>query len=203
VGIARLPHTAPQSTAGMQQPDPAAPEPSPDPPVEVVRAAFRELHGRRLHGFALLLMLGDRERAGSLTSDALAAGQLRVDELQHPERAAAWLRRRVVRRAGSVQRARSARDDRLLAQLGADGPVVSALATLGRLERAALIAATIERLDRRDVSTIVGRSGAALDRVLRRARSRWVEAHGVNLRQAQLAGPIVARVLDVARRALA
>src|ERR687895_367576 len=90
---------------GMQQTHPMAPPPerSPDPPVEVVRAAFRELHGRRLHGFALLLTLGDRERAASLASDALAAGQLRVDELRHPERAAAWLRRQRPPAGGSVQ----------------------------------------------------------------------------------------------------
>ena len=64
-----------------------------------MRDAFRELHGSRLHGFAQLLVLGDRHAAAKLASDALADGAARVDELRHPERAAAWLRRRVVERA--------------------------------------------------------------------------------------------------------
>ena len=42
-------------------------------------------------------------------------------------------------------------------ELGADGAAVEAMAGLDRLERAALIASGVERLDRRDVATIVGR----------------------------------------------
>src|SRR6187431_2709085 len=77
----------------------AHPDRSPNSNPDVLRAAFRELHGRRLHGFALLLTLGDRPGAARLASEALAAGAMRVDELRHPERAAAWLRHRLVDRA--------------------------------------------------------------------------------------------------------
>ncbi|MEA2650619.1 MAG: hypothetical protein QOI85_340, partial [Chloroflexota bacterium] len=66
---------------------------------ELVRAAFRDLHGTRLHGFALLVTLGDHARAARLAGEAIAAGTARTSELRHPERAAAWLRRRVTRNA--------------------------------------------------------------------------------------------------------
>ena len=181
---------------------PAQLERLPGPQADVVRAAFRELHGRRLHGFALLLTLGDRERAASLASDALAAGQLRVDELRHPERAAAWLRRHVVQRAASVQARRADTTGGPLMELGVDAAIVSALAALGRLERAALIAETIERLDRRDVGMVVGRRGAALDRLLHRARGSAIAAYGVTVDEGRPEGPIVARIRKVAGLAL-
>src|SRR5262245_49203152 len=96
-----------------------SPERSTGAPDEgALRDAFRELHGRRLHGFALLLTLGDRAEAARLASDALDAGVARVDELRHPERAAAWLRRRVVDRA-RVSRAVPP-DAHATADLGAD-----------------------------------------------------------------------------------
>ena len=41
---------------------------------EMMLEAFRELHGGRLHGFALLLTAGDRHAAAWLASEALAAG---------------------------------------------------------------------------------------------------------------------------------
>jgi DNA-directed RNA polymerase specialized sigma24 family protein len=182
----------------------AAPSPdrSPAPPPEVVRAAFLELHGRRLHGFAQLLTLGDRPLAARLTSDALAAGADRIDELRHPERAAAWLRRRVVERSRARRAMRG--DARVLLDLAADEPTVEALAALGRLERAALVASAVERLDRRDVAAIVGRDGEALDRLLRRARERFMRAHaGVATGEPPVDGPIATRVRAIARRAMA
>ena len=101
-------------------------------PPELVRAAFRDLHGTRLHGFALLITLGDRARAARLAGEAIAAGTARMTELRHPERAAAWLRRRVTRnagRSGRPSRRRAAGEGRqALEALGADpaairGPV--------------------------------------------------------------------------------
>jgi DNA-directed RNA polymerase specialized sigma24 family protein len=178
-----------------------APAASRDATPEMMREAFRELHGRRLHGFTLLLTAGDRHAAAWLASDALAAGTTRLDELRHPERAAAWLRRRV------VDRARVGRNepvnDRLLEDLGADGSVLAAIARLDRLERAALIASAIERLDRRDVATIVGRGGDGLDRLIRRARERYMGAYGATAAGGGADGPIVAHVREIARRAMA
>ena len=173
----------------------------PAPPADAARAAFRELHGRRLHGFALLLTLGDRATAARLASEALATGAARIDELRHPERAAAWLRRRVVDGARSNRGVRV--DGRILLDLGVDGPVVAGIAALDRLERAALIASAVERLDRRDVATIVGRDGSALDRLLRRARQRFMRIHAETATEDPPDGPIVTRVHELARRAMA
>src|SRR5262245_43953924 len=171
------------------------------PDEGAMRDAFRELHGRRLHGFALLLTLGDRAGAARLASDALAAGAARVDELRHPERAAAWLRRRV------VDRARVGHDppaDRgVVLDLGVDEATITALAALGRLERAALIASTVERLDRRDVGTIVGRDGARLDRLLVRAREAFMRLHAEVAADQPPDGPVSAHVRALARRAMA
>ncbi len=175
------------------------PDRSPGSTAEVMRAAFRELHGRRLHGFALLLTLGDRPEAARLASEALAAGAVRVDELRHPERAAAWLRNRVVARArvGGTERV----DARALLALGVDEPLVVAFGSLGRLERAALIASTVERLDRRDVASIVGREGSSLDRLLRRARERLMRAYADTATEPP-EGPIASHVQSLARRAM-
>ena len=75
-----------------------------DPQPELVRAAFRDLHGARLYGFALLVTLGDRGRAARLSATALAAGASRLADLRHPERAAAWLRARVLADAARTVR---------------------------------------------------------------------------------------------------
>lgn len=172
------------------------------PPPDIVRAAFRDLHARRLHGFALLLTLGDRTRAARLTAQALSAGSRRVGELRHPERAAAWLRRHVLRgmrghRATSRRTAAVA----VLAELGAGDPVVAGLAALDRVERAALIASSIERLDRRDVALVVGRDGRSLDRLIHRARSRYAAAGALAVPEI-LDGPLVDRIRSVAQRAM-
>jgi hypothetical protein len=165
-----------------------------------MRDAFRELHGSRLHGFAQLLVLGDRHAAAKLASDALADGAARVDELRHPERAAAWLRRRVVERA-RVRRGDPV-DAAVMLDLGADEATVEALASLDRLERAALIASTVERLDRRDVGMIVGRDGSRLDRLLVRSRERFIGLHAATATDGPADGPISAHVQALARRAI-
>ncbi len=171
-------------------------------PRHEVRAAFHDLHGARLHAFALLLTLGDRSMAATLASEALAAGVQRIDELRHPERAAAWLRRRIVEGARSRRPHDRSTAEAAVAVLGADAAMLQALARLGRSERAALIASAIERLDRRDVGLIVGRSGAALDRLIRRARDRYAAAFPAPERAAP-GGPIVSHIHEVARQALA
>jgi hypothetical protein len=175
------------------------PPESSGPHAETMRDAFRELHGRRLHGFTLLLTLGDRSLAARLASDALAAGAARVDELRHPERAAAWLRRRVVERA-RVGRGDPTNPDALV-ELGCDDASAASLASLDRLERAALIASAVERLDRRDIGTIVGRDGGRLDRLVVRARERFVRTHSATAGEPP-DGPIVEHVRALARRAM-
>lgn len=174
-------------------------EPSGSPAPNPVRAAFIELHGRSLHGFALLMALGDRQRAAALTTAALSAGLAQVESLRHPERAAAWLRSQV--RAGLPARSpRPGVAADALADLGADAGVVAGLAVLDPRRRAALIASTIERLDRSDVATIVGRDGARLQRLLAEARSRYVAAYRRALPAPSAHGPITDRLTEVARQ---
>lgn len=180
---------------------------SADAPPELVRAAFRDLHGARLHGFALLLTLGDRARAARLTAKALAAGAARADELRHPERAAAWLRRHVTRAAEHARGARRQRptpENRLaLEELGADVAVFGGLSGLTTRDRAALVADSVERLDRGDVATVVGVNGARLDRLIHAVRARYAAAVARALDDERAtSGPTAARIRAVAARAL-
>jgi len=179
------------------------------PPDEAnLRTAFRELHGARLHGFALLMTLGDRRLAAQLAADSLAAGARRVGMLRHPERAAAWLRARVARRAAGVGRSPGAAAE--LARRGAVealGVEPAALAGLGSLqprERAALIAASIERLDIRDVATILDTDGRRPARLVTRARRRYANAFAAAWEESDAPdnGPIARRVKSAADRGL-
>jgi DNA-directed RNA polymerase specialized sigma24 family protein len=176
-------------------------------PPELMRAAFRDLHGTRLHGFALLVTLGDRRGAARLTADALAAGMAQAAQLRHPERAAAWLRQRVLRaaqRSGEAARRRTDQEGRhALAELGVDGAMFGGLSGLTTRQRAALIADSVERLDRGDVATIVGFNGARLDRLIRQVRARYAAAVATTLEdKAAVDGPTATRVRAVASRAL-
>lgn len=172
---------------------------------QIVQDAFRDLHGPRLHGFALLLTLGDRRRAAVLAGDAIAQATSHLSELRHPERAAAWLRERVVRMAASDDRDLTSAD-RLaaLADLGITPPALAGLSGLSRIERAGLIATSIERLDARDVATVVGRDGDRLDALLRRARRRYLR--GATAAPDELdgpSGPIRQRIAASAARTMA
>jgi DNA-directed RNA polymerase specialized sigma24 family protein len=187
----------------MPSGDPYHPVPH-EPSTDDARAAFRALHGRHLHGFALLLTLGDASHAARLTDAALAAGARELDGLRHPERAGAWLRRRVFTESRSGGRKSGEPADLELADLGAGPAVMAGLAALDRRGRAAIIAAEIERFDARDVAAIVGRSGGALDRLLRAARSRYLAARAASPAEpASVEGGLVDRIREVARRTMA
>ncbi|MDQ3345159.1 MAG: hypothetical protein M3473_02520 [Chloroflexota bacterium] len=175
------------------------------PGVDGIDAAFRGVHGRRLHGFALLLTLGDRPVAARLAARALTAAAPRVDELRHPERAASWLRAQVLRHAPRARRASRPGPAaiRALGDLGADASVVTALGILSRRERAALIATDVERLDQRDVGTIIGADGADLGQMIKRARSRYAQAFAASSNQKPfVSGPLTAKILAARDRAL-
>lgn len=177
----------------------------PDASAAALRAAFEDLHGGRLHGFALLVTLGDRHAAARLARGALVAAGARTGELRHPERAGAWLRAWVVRTAGGRHRVPQAPADhyRALAELGIGEATLDSLATLDPRERAAIVASVVERFDRRDVATIVGRDGAALDRLLVRARRRFMRAHAARSPDTSPpGGPYVDRLAAVASHAL-
>jgi DNA-directed RNA polymerase specialized sigma24 family protein len=170
-----------------------------------MRDAFRELHGRRLHGFALLMTLGDRALAARLAGEAMAEASEHAAELRHPERAAAWLRARVVRSIPRRHEPPSPAEERAaLDPLGVDAAVTDGLAALGTRDRAALIAADLERLDGRDVETVSGLRGVRLERALTRARRRYLSAY-VTTPVAPVAtdGPLVRRIRAVAARTMA
>jgi hypothetical protein len=72
------------------------------------------------------------------------------------------------------------------------------------LERAALIGSEVERLDERDVATIVGRTGNRFDALLRRARQRFLEGSAaVSDGPSGLGGPLTDLVRTAATRAMA
>lgn len=184
------------ATATRRSPDAQEPQ----------RAAFRELHATRLYGFALLLVLGDRHAAARLTDDALDDATARLDELRHPERAAAWLRHRVLRSAAG-RRSRLGPQERLAAldPLETDPAVLAGLQALRLQERAALIAASIERFDDLDVGVVVGQQGQRLHDLLRRSRIRYLVAAAREMPDASdgiPAGPTTETVRAVAARAM-
>ena len=177
----------------------------PAAPDDDLEAAFRDLHGPTLHGFALLLTLGDRHRAATLANDALSAAADDLSGLRHPERAAAWLRRHVARASRRGER-RLPASERLaaLSQLGVGSAALAGLSALSAPQRAGLVAIAVERLDRRDVASIVGRDGDRLDSLLRSARLRYLDGataapDGLD----DAAGPIAQRIADTASRTLA
>jgi DNA-directed RNA polymerase specialized sigma24 family protein len=148
--------------------------------TNLLRAAFRDLHGARLHGFALLVTLGDLERATPVAVEILEHGARRAAELRHPERAAAWLRARLVRRLGGGWRLGAAPPEperrAVLRQLGAADLLFDGLAALPIKQRAALVASAVERFDPGDVETIVGLRPGSGPRVVGRARERYLAA---------------------------
>lgn len=138
--------------------------------------AFVELHGDRLFGFALLVTLGDAALAGNLTAQALSQGVERMEQLRHPERAAAWLRANVTKGAkgpawGHQRPSEIERRD-ALGPLGVDPAVYDALASLDVRARAAVTATAVEGFAAGDVHEIVGS-----DNFVRKARRDYMTAY--------------------------
>ena len=152
---------------------------APIQPAESAADAFRAVHGARLHGFALLLVLGNRRLAEALAVSALSAAPAGSPRLSHPERAAAWLRARVLLEASHLRNDPIEDDVRLeaLGPMGASPAVLTALQQLTLRQRAALIAHDVERLDRRDVATMLHASDTAVARLLGRARRLYLGAY--------------------------
>lgn len=155
-----------------------------------MRAAFRDLHGTSLHGFALLVALGDRRRAERAAAEALATGVARANGLRHPERAAAWLRGLVLRRLSSARfapgRSQSAERHAAMKRLGASDRTVAALWALSVRERAALVAGSIERFEPIDLETILATSRSGVRRSITAARQRYL---GTVVRESADPGP--------------
>ncbi len=169
-------------------------------------AAFRELHGGQLYGFALLLTLGDHSGAAKLAADALTAGSVRAHELQDARRATAWLRHSVLA-AATAHRTAPNHDEPTrrvaLRALGVNDESHAALSALGILERAAVVASAVEGLEEPDVATVVGLNPERSRRLVRDALRRAISAGMAEPSQSGPDGPIVARTREIAARVLA
>ena len=169
-------------------------------------AALRELHGGQLYGFALLLTLGDQSAAAQLAAEALRAGSVRAHELQHPRRATALLRHSVLA-AAKAHRTDSNHDEptrrAALRALGVNDEAHAALTALGIVERAAVVASAVERLEEPDVATVVGLDPVRSRRLVRDALRRAISAGMGEPSQTGPDGPIVARTREIAARVLA
>lgn len=187
-------------------------QPAPAQDDALLAAAFRDMHGPRLHGFAILVTLGDRQAAEQAAGFALGAGAEQAAALRHPERAAAWLRERVLRglhqrrslgrSAPPVEARRAA-----LAALGVDDAVYLGLASLSGDARAALVASDIERFEPIDVETILDVAPAAARHAVSEARNRYLRfatrgsVEETDAARDQPEGELAVRVQGVATRA--
>ena len=175
--------------------------------ADQLRAAFWDIHAARLHGFALLITVGDRERAASAAATVMAAGAERAAELRHPERAAGWLRHRVIRELRRTRRSAglTAKDRHAaLRQLGATESVIALLEGLTVERRAALVAGTIEGLGLPDVATTLDTDLIRASRAVEGARREYLAAaaHGAVPRSADPPGPLRERIAQLTAQAL-
>jgi DNA-directed RNA polymerase specialized sigma24 family protein len=173
----------------------------------ILRAAFRDAHGARLNGFALLVTLGDQALSASLAADALGEGTLQADVLRHPERAAAWLRARVLKSTPRrVSRRRAPTDEErmaALAAIGVDGLTYRTLASLTVEERAALVASSLEGFAALDMEEILGSGARDARRRVSEARTKFFERHvaSKHAMNGQI-GPLGSRVSEIVDQAL-
>lgn len=182
-------------------------------PESKLAGAFRELHGKRLHGFALLVSLGEVGPSERVAAEALEAGAAQASALRHPERAAAWLRARALRGlhqgVGRREAATPAQRREALAALGVDDAMYRGLESLSLEARAALVASAVERFEPIDIETILGVSAPAARKVITRARDQYlqvVHAHPTDqgsFPQGVADGVLATRVREVTERAMA
>lgn len=174
--------TLPPQTAPEETPTASSAAPNDIREANLLRAAFRDLHAARLHGFALLVTLGDRTRAAQAASIAVAAGAQRATELRHPERAAAWLRRQVLKELRHIPPSRHLTPTErhlALVEIGGAQPAIAALEELTPERRAALVAGVVERFSVADVATILDTDLVGAQRALEGARRQYLAAAGL------------------------
>ncbi len=133
----------------------------------------------------------------------MAAGFLRSDPGDAAS-SAAWLRQEVLRQVSHGPRgAAPSGGHAALKRLGVDAVAFAGLSALGIRERAALVAASVERLAEADVATIIGEDGARLERFVRRARRRATEVgSSIPVDRSSDEGPIVAGIKAIAARTM-
>lgn len=153
------------------------------------QAAFRDLHAARLHGFCLLVSLGDRAAAASAAGEAMVRALPHLGELRHPERAAAWLRSAALASlAFGRPREPEAGRRETLRSLGMTDAAFDGMAGMDVRERAAFVAAAVERFEPLDVETILRTDAGTARRLVDRARRRYLAAAGTAIGREPLAG---------------
>jgi hypothetical protein len=158
---------------------PTFPAPQDPRAASLFRAAFNDVHAASLHGFVLMLTVGDRAMADQVAATVMVSGMARAAELRHPERAAAWLRMRAylaVRRGASLRSLSASSRRSALWQLGVVDWVTDALWQLPLEQRAVLVADVVEGFDLRDAAWIIGRSPERTRAIEREARRRYLDA---------------------------
>ena len=175
--------------------------------AEELQAASLDAHAARLHGFALLLTVGDGPRAAAAAIAALEDGE-RAAEMQHPAQAAAWLRRQVIvelRRTWPTPYLPPEQRRAALGRMGVVEPLISSLEGMSAEQRAALVAGTIEGMAMADVATVldtdlggayVAVEGARLDYMKAAARAAAPGPGATPGPLAQRIGEVRARSVD-------
>jgi DNA-directed RNA polymerase specialized sigma24 family protein len=141
--------------------------------------ALPEQQGAAVHGFALILAMGDRPRALRLATEALDAAAARSHQLSTDGEAGTWLRAWIVQHIGPMP-ANVSLDDparrHALELVGVSDVVAAAISTLTVEERAALLAASVEGFSLPEVATVLDCTQTMARRILKRARGRYAEA---------------------------
>ena len=174
--------------------------------AEQLQEASSDANAARLHGFALLLTVGDEPRAAAAAIAALEAGAERA-ESQDADQAAAWLRREVIgelRRTWPTPYLAPGERHAVLSRMGVAEPLISALEEMSAEQRAALVVSSIEGMAMADVATTLDADlgdayraveGARLDYLTTAAR---MTAPG----PAATPGPLARRISEIRARAI-
>jgi hypothetical protein len=175
-----------------------------DSPPHIQPGGSSDQTATRLEGFALIVTLGDRERAASVTADAwTAAVQDTADEVNPAE-----LRRRILRalrsrRSHAASPTDAARRD-ALEQLRVSDAAFAGLAALNHRQRAAIVAAWVEHSSREDLATILELDGERLERFVAQAGRRYLKVAGAaDALSAAEPGPARSKVRAVRERLFA
>ncbi len=178
--------------------------------------AFVEEHGARLHGFALLLALGDVQAAGAAARSALEAGSRRAGRGDIPGAPDGWLRQRLL---GAIHpplsqlqrifnREEPVGQDRrnVLRDLGVSDVALEGLIALSPVERAAVVAVGVEGTDAVGLRRVLNLGPAASQRVARRGFRHYFAAADAILQEKPWArreqtGDVAKQVSEVAETA--
>jgi len=175
--------------------------------AEQLQAASWDADAARLHGFALLLTVGDAPRAAAAAIAALEAGAEHA-ESQDSDQAAAWLRREVIgelRRTWPTPYLPPHERHAVLSRMGATDALISSLEGMSAERRAALVVGSIERMPMADVASTLDTDLGDAYRAVEGARLEYLTTatRMTALGPAASPGPLAQRIGDIQARATA